>query len=154
MPTISQVVENRPDVRREILIDAPPEVVWEVVAAPERQAEWFPGMVGSTVEGNVRTIATAVGGFFLEEILGIDHQARCFEYRITGPMQIDNHRGRITVLEALEGSRVVYEQEIDPKPLVSVLDGAIVDALEGLRALIEDGTTSRGWTPPTDTGVA
>ena len=51
-------------------------------------------------------------------------------------------------------SRVVYEQEIDPKPLVSVLDGAIVDALEGLRALIEDGTTSRGWTPPTDTGVA
>ena len=60
----------------------------------------------------------------------------------------------ITVFEALEGSRVVYEQEIDPKPLVSVLDGAIVDALEGLRALIEDGTASRGWTPPTDTGVA
>ena len=154
MPTIGQVVENRPDVRREILIDAPPEVVWEVVAAPEREAEWFPGMVGSTVEGNVRTITTAVGGFFLEEILRIDHQDRCFEYRITGPMHIDNHRGRITVLEALEGSRVVYEQEIDPKPLVSVLDGAIVDALEGLRALIEDGTASRGWTPPTDTGVA
>ena len=69
-------------------------------------------------------------------------------------MHIDNHRGRITGLEALEGRPAVHEQDLDPKPLVSVLDGAIVDALEGLRALIEDGTTSRGWTPPTDTGVA
>ena len=43
----------------EILIDASADEVWAVVAAAERQAEWFPGMVSSTVDGDIRTIGTA-----------------------------------------------------------------------------------------------
>ncbi len=139
------------DVCREIVIQAAPADVWVVVSAPERQAEWFPGMVSSAVDGATRTIVTAAGGFLLEEVLDIDHARRRFEYRITGPFRLDHHRGRITVLDDPGGSRVVYEQELEPKALTYVLDGAVGDALEGLRDLVVDGRTSRSWVPPDST---
>ena len=147
VPTLSRV-----DARREIVIDAPVDDVWAVVSAAERQAEWFPGMVSSAVSETdgvlVRTIATAAGGFLLEEILSVDHERHCFEYRITGPFHLDHHVGRITVSDESGGSRVLYEQELEPKALTYVLDGAMGDALEGLRDLVVDGRTSRSWVPP------
>ena len=135
-------------ITEEITIDAPADEVWAVVAAAERQAEWFPGMTSSTVEGTVRTIGMAAGGMLLEEILDIDHERRRFEYRITGPMQFDHHLGSIEVYE-VEGvksaSRVVYGQELEPTALAYVLGAALRDALVGLKELVETGATSRGW---------
>ena len=143
------------DVRRELVIAASADEVWSVVAAPERQAEWFPGMVSSvleeTGEGTFRTIQTASGGFIREEVLGVDHGARRFEYRIVGPFRMEHHLGRITVEPDPDGSLVTYEQELEPKALTYVLDGAIVDALEGLRDLVMNGRSSRSWTPPAAT---
>ena len=130
------------DVRREVVIPADPEDVWAIVSAAERQAEWFPGMVTSAVEGDLRTVVAASGAIFLEEVLGIDDDTRCFEYRITGPLQLDHHRGRIMVEDDPGGTRVVYEQELEPKTLAYVLDGAMGDALVGLRDLVIHGQTS------------
>jgi len=115
------------------------------VAAAERQAEWFPGVVTSTVKDDVRTVVAASGAIFLEEILVIDDDTRCFEYQITGPLHLDHHRGRITVQDDPGGTRVVYEQELEPKALAYVLDGALGDALVGLRDLVTDGKTSRAY---------
>ena len=147
VPTIGPV-----DVRRELTIPAPPDAVWAVVAAADRQAEWFPGMVSSTVEtgdaGTIRTVVTAAGGFLQEEILAIDHEARRLEYRIVGPFRLEHHLGRITVTDDGAGSRVSYEQELEPKALTYVLDAALGDALEGLRDLVVDGRTSRSWVSP------
>ena len=137
--------DRRVDVRREAVIPADPDVVWAIVAAAERQAEWFPGMVTSTVTDDVRTVVAASGAIFLEEILAIDDDTRCFEYRITGPLHLDHHRGRITVEDDPGGTRVVYEQELEPKALAYVLDGALGDALVGLRDLVTDGQTSRAY---------
>ena len=137
--------DRRVDVRREAVIPADPDVVWAIVAAAERQAEWFPGMVTSTVKDDVRTVVAASGAIFLEKILSIDDDTRCFEYRITGPLQLDHHRGRITVQDDPGGARVVYEQELEPKALAYVLDGALGDALVGLRDLVTDGQTSRAY---------
>ena len=146
------------DVRRNLVIAASADDVWSVVAAPERQAEWFPGMVSSVVEetgeGTFRTIVTASGVFIQEEVLGVDHDARRFEYRIVGPFRLEHHLGRITVAPDPGGSLVTYEQELEPKALTYVLDGAIADALEGLRDLVVEGRTSRSWTAPaTRTGM-
>ena len=137
--------DRRVDVRREAVIAADPDAVWAIVAAAERQAEWFPGMVTSTVNDDVRTVVAASGAIFLEEILAIDDDTRCFEYRITGPLHLDHHRGRITVQDDPGGTRVVYEQELEPKALAYVLDGALGDALVGLRDLVTDGKTSRAY---------
>ena len=137
--------DRRVDVRREAVIAADPDAVWAIVAAAERQAEWFPGMVTSTVKDDVRTVVAASGAIFLEKILAIDDDTRCFEYRITGPLHLDHHRGRITVQDDPGGTRVVYEQELEPKALAYVLDGALGDALVGLRDLVTDGQTSRAY---------
>ncbi|MEE3353441.1 MAG: SRPBCC family protein [Actinomycetota bacterium] len=140
------------DVRRELVIAAPADEVWSVVAAPERQAEWFPGMVSSVLEntdgGIFRTVQTASGGFIREEVLSVDHGARRFEYRIVGPFRMEHHLGRITVVPDPSGSLVIYEQELEPKALTYVLDGAVADALEGLRDLVVHGRTSRSWVEP------
>lgn len=143
-----RLVQRSVDIRRELVVAASADEVWAVVAAPERQAEWFPGMVTSEVDGTQRTVVTAAGGFLTEEILGVDHDRRCFEYRITGPFHIDHHLGRITVVPAGDGCRVVYEQEMSPKALVPVLNAALGDALEGLRDLVVHGRTSRAWEAP------
>ena len=137
--------DRRVDVRREAVIAADPDAVWAIVAAAERQAEWFPGVVTSPVKDDVRTVVAASGAIFLEEILDIDDDTRCFEYRITGPLHLDHHRGRITVQDDPGGTRVVYEQELEPKALAYVLDGALGDALVGLRDLVTDGKTSRAY---------
>ena len=76
------------DVRRELVIAASPDEVWSVVAAPERQAEWFPGMVSSVVEetgeGTFRTIETAApwGQGFPEP--EFDDEFEVLEQRIVG----------------------------------------------------------------------
>jgi len=145
-----RIVEHSVDVRRELVIESPAGPVWAVVAAAERQAEWFPGMVSSRVEGAVRTVVAAGGALFQEEILAIDHSRRTFEYRITGPILVHHHLGRIRVLDDEAGCRVVYEQEIDPKAMAPVLDAAVGDALEGLRDLVVHGQTSRGWESPAE----
>ena len=141
------------------MIAASADEVWSVVAAPERQAEWFPGMVSSvveeTAEGTFRTIHTASGAFIREEVLDVDHRARRFEYRIIGPFQMEHHLGRITVVPDPCGSLVTYEQELEPKALTYVLDGAVADGLNGLRDLVVEGRTSRSWiesTTPTGRG--
>ena len=59
------------------------------------------------------------------------------------------HLGRITVVPDPCGSLVTYEQELEPKALTYVLDGAVVDALNGLRDLVVDGRKSRSWVEPT-----
>ena len=106
-------------------------------------------MVEETGEGTFRTIQTASGAFIREEVLGVDHGARRFEYRIIGPFRMEHHLGRITVVADPCGSLVTYEQELEPKAMTYVLDGAIADALDGLRDLVVEGRTSRSWIEPT-----
>ncbi|MBT3246865.1 MAG: SRPBCC family protein [Actinobacteria bacterium] len=129
----------------EILIDAPADEVWAVVAAAERQAEWFPGMLSSTVEDGIRTIGTAAGGFLFEKILSVDHEQMRFEYTITGPLQFDHHLGALQVDTEGDSSRVSYTQEIRPEALTYALRAATGDALIGLKDLVETGTYSRGF---------
>ena len=137
------MLEHAVDVRREIVIDADTDAVWGIVADAARQAEWFPGMVLPSMDGEVRTVATTVGGFLLEEILDVDHDARRSGYRITGAMHLEHHRGRITVLDDPDGARVVYGQEMEPESPAYVLDATIGGALDRIRDLVLDGRTSR-----------
>lgn len=133
------------DLCQTIFIEVDPADAWDVIANPERQAEWFPGMASSAMDGTTRTVVTVGGGRFIEEILLVDHEALCLQYRITGPMELQHHLAQITVVSEVNGCRVVYDAELMPKTLVPVLNGAIGDALVGLRTLLVEGRTSRGW---------
>ena len=98
------------DVRQKIMIAAPLDDVWVLVSAPDRQAEWFPDMVSSAMDGSKRAIVTTAGGFLLEEEFKVNYAHRRLEYRITGPFHRVHNLGRTTEPDDLENTRVVYKE--------------------------------------------
>ena len=128
---------NRKSVRRQVRIACPPEEIWALVGDPTRIQEWFPGIVGSTVEGTTRVVTTASGIPLPEEILTCDPIQRRFQYRVTAPM-VTEHLSTLDVLDLEDGtSLVLYSADADPATMALVIAGAAGNALEHLRTMME-----------------
>jgi hypothetical protein len=140
-------------VRRHLVIEAPAEVVWSLVGAPERLHEWFPirdtevappdeaararGAVGR------RWITLDSGLRFEEDIVTCDHDQRRFQYRIVNNPIVTEHLATVDVLD--DGpSRcvVVYSTDMEPGPMALVIAGAAFEALHNLRQIMT-GTGER-----------
>lgn len=129
----------RGSVRAEVRVARHPDEVWAVVGDPERLPEWFPGITGCTVEGDERVVTTGAGIPLPERLVTVDRLQRRFQYRITAPL-VREHLSTIDVIDVGDGtSMVVYGVDADPAVLALVIGGAAGDALEQLRALLEDG---------------
>jgi hypothetical protein len=116
-----------------------PDEVWALAGDPARLAEWFPGIVGCTVDGTTRLVTTASGIAMPEEIVTQDPLQRRFQYRITAPI-VRQHLSTLDVLDLGDGtSVVVYSADADPAPMALILAGAAGNALEHLRRLLEAG---------------
>lgn len=136
-------------------IPCPADDVWAVIARAERISEWFPGMVSSTVDGDVRTITLRTGMPLMEDIVNVDHHLRRFQYRVTGPMPVRYHLATVDVIDdtldpAEPACLLVYSTEIEPDPMAFVFDGAISDAVATLAGLLADGAIAVH--PPTPDG--
>jgi hypothetical protein len=133
-------------VRREVIIDRPPDAVWARVGDAAAVSSWFPGMVASPVEGTVRTITTAAGLTLPEEIVTVDPILRRFQYRVTAPL-FRHHLGTIDVFDLGDGrSLVAYGTDCEPDALALIIGGAAGAALVELRRQLErvapDGTVT------------
>ena len=127
----------RGSVRRQVRMAVPPDEVWAWIGQAGRLAEWFPGIVSATVDGNTRTIVTGSGVPMPEEIVTNDPLQRRFQYRITAPM-FREHLSTIDVLDLGDGtSLVVYAADAIPSTMALVIAGAAGDALEHLRTILE-----------------
>lgn len=116
--------------RHDRFIKAPATVVWDVIADPAAIVEWFPGIVWCQVEGRQRTIRTAAGLEFPEEILAIDSSTRHFAYRIVAP-SFHFHLGTIDVVALDEGSSLcLYATTALPDAMALMIAGATIGALE------------------------
>lgn len=123
--------------RYERRVDAPADVVWNVVHDPASITQWFPGIVWCRVEGTQRTIRTATGLEMPEEILENDSLTRHFAYRITAPMY-RFHLGTIDVLALDEtSSTCVYETTAEPDVLALLIGGGSIGALKEIARLAE-----------------
>ncbi len=124
-------------VRKEIHIAVPAAEVWSRIEDPGCIQDWFPGIVGSTVDGTTRVISLASGLALPEEILTRDPIQRRFQYRITVPIFRD-HRGTIDVIDlGDETSLVVYSTDADPRTMALVIGAATAAALTELRRQLE-----------------
>lgn len=131
----------RGSVRSEVRIAGSPDAVWAVVGEPSRLAEWFPGIVSCTVDGDERTVTTGSGLTLPEQLLTVDRLQRRFQYRITAPV-VKEHLSTIDVHDLGDGtSLVVYGVDAEPSVMALVIGGAAGAALEHLRTIVE-GTTS------------
>ena len=127
----------RASVRVESRIARPADEIWALVGDPTRQHEWFPGIVGCTVDGDVRTITTGAGLVLPERLLTVDRLQRRLQYRITAQM-VREHLGTIDVHDLGDGtSLVVYATDAEPAVVALVIGGAAANALEHVRDLLE-----------------
>jgi hypothetical protein len=118
-------------------------VAWELVGAPERLAEWFPGIDACTVDGSTRTIVTGSGIPMPEALLTTDHTLRRFQYRITSPFFVE-HLGTVDVHDLHDGTcLVVYATDAEPAVMALVIGGAARAGLAGLagRLGVDEVTT-------------
>jgi uncharacterized protein YndB with AHSA1/START domain len=124
-------------VRREVIIDCPPDTVWPLIGDPAAIAGWFPGMVDAQVDGTTRVITTASGIPLPEEIVTIDPILRRFQYRVTGGL-MQSHLGTIDVFDLHDGrSLVSYSTDAQPDPVALVIGGATGNALRELKRQLE-----------------
>jgi len=124
-------------IRREVIIDRPPDEVWPLIVDPEAIAGWFPGIESCTVDGTSRVIVTGAGLPMPEEIVTVDPLQRRFQYRITGGL-VREHLSTIDVLDLEDGtSLVVYSADANPSTMALVIAGAAGNALQFLKTQLE-----------------
>lgn len=128
--------------RSQVRIRRSPDDVWAVLRDPMRIVEWFPGITGVSMEGDVRTIVMASGLPVNEDIVTIDHRLRRFQYRITGPLPVSFHLATMDVIDIgtpnAPESLLIYSTEIVPDPMSFVLDGATSTAIANLGRILDD----------------
>ena len=128
---------SRGSVRRAVRIRRPAADVWAVIGDPARIQEWFPGIVDSTVDGEVRVITTGAGIRMPEQILTDDAIERRFQYRITAPI-VKEHLSTLDVHDLGDGtSLAVYAADADPSAMALIIAGAAGNALEHVRDRLE-----------------
>lgn len=130
----------RSSVRRHRLITANASEIWGIVGRPELLHLWFPGVVATTVEGEVRTVTTRTGLVFQERIITRDPIQRRLQYRIESGL-VREHLCTIDVIPLDEGQCLVtYSHDVEPSAMAVILGGATEAALAELAHQIESGT--------------
>jgi hypothetical protein len=133
--------------RSQVRIKRSPDDVWAVLRDPMRIVEWFPGITGVSMDGEVRTIVMASGLPVHEDIVTIDHRLRRFQYKITGPLPVSFHLATMDVIDIgtpeSPESLLTYSTEIVPDPMSFVLDGATSTAIANLATILNDHAEER-----------
>jgi hypothetical protein len=125
--------------RQEVWIERSASEVWSVVGDPTAVTRWFPGTTTVDMEGDRRTIGLASGLELVETVVTVHDELRRFQYRLEGPLPVEQHLASIDVIP--DGDRrclVVYSTDVHPHVLAPVLDGAVGDALVALKQLMEE----------------
>ncbi len=124
-------------VRHEIVIDAPAYAAWDVVTDAGNLHTWFPGLVDSRLEDDLRTIVADNGLEMPERIITNDPLLRRFQYQIEAPL-FRHHLGTIDVIELSDDQCIaVYSTDCDPSVLALAIGGASADALQNLKTMCE-----------------
>ena len=125
--------------RQSVFIERAADEVWNLLRDPASVTTWFPQMTDVNIDGTERRITLASGLTLIETIVSNRDDLRRFQYRLTGPLPIESHLGTIDVIA--DGDNrcvVVYSTDVIPHVLAFVLDGAVSDALDNLKNLMEE----------------
>jgi polyketide cyclase/dehydrase/lipid transport protein len=105
-------------IRKEISIEASPELVWEAVrdvgAVHQRLAPGF--VLNTRLDGDTRIVSFANGAVARELLVDLDHKARRLAYSVVeSPLKMIHHHATIQVLpEGTNQSRVVWIADVWP----------------------------------------
>lgn len=107
-------------IRHHTRIDKPADEVWTLVADYGALGDWFPGVDGCSLDGDVRTVAT-MGIEIQEERITSDDELRRLQYSIVGgPMVPEHHLATIDVIEDGDDTLLVYSCDVRPDELADM----------------------------------
>jgi carbon monoxide dehydrogenase subunit G len=127
-------------IRREILIEARPEVVWDAVrdvgAAHERLAPGF--VVDTRLEDGARVVTFASGLVARELIIDIDDAARRLVWSVVGSPRMTHHNASMQVFaDGERRSRVVWIADLLPNEIAGYIAGMIEQGLGTMKKTLE-----------------
>ncbi|HET7651974.1 MAG TPA: SRPBCC family protein [Acidimicrobiales bacterium] len=129
--------------RQDVWIDRPADDVWSLVRDSSRVTEWFPHMTDVKVDDDAgtRTITLESGLPLLEDIVSVRDDLRRFQYRLVGPLPVQHHLASIDVIadpaDIDHRCLVTYSTDVEPHALAFILDGAVREALDNLKRVME-----------------
>ncbi|MFC4099016.1 SRPBCC family protein [Paenibacillus xanthanilyticus] len=130
-----------PTIRKEILIDAPPELVWDAVSdVGAVHHRLVPGYTLDTrMDGHERTLIFPQGGMARELILSIDDEHRRLAYALVeGRMPLLHHHATFQVFpHESTGTKLVWITDFLPEQLAGEIQARVDRGAQVMKATIE-----------------
>ena len=128
-------------IRKEILIEAHPETVWDAVrdvgAVHERLAPGF--VVDTKMDGDARIVTFGNGLVARELIVDIGEEARRLAWSVVGG-RLTHHNASLQVFADGEArSRVVWIADLLPSDLAGTIAGMIEQGMATMKQTLERG---------------
>jgi len=131
-------------IRREILLEARPEEVWDVVRdVGAVHTRFAPGFVTDTrLEAGARVVTFANGASARELIVDVDERARRLAYAAVGG-RLTHHNASFTVVDnGANATRLVWVADLLPNDLAPVIEGMMDLGVEAIRKAFAQPVTS------------
>ena len=131
-------------IHKEILIDAPPEHIWDAIrdvgAIHTRLAKEF--VLDTRLEGDSRVVTFAGGATVRERIVDVDDRARRLAYTAV-EWRATHHNASIQVCAAGDQrSRVVWIADLLPDSLADLVSGMMDQGGAAMKRTLEQSSAS------------
>jgi len=127
-------------IRREIVIEASPERIWDAVrdvgAVHERLAPGF--VVDTRLQPGARVVTFANGLVARELIVDVDDEARRLAWAVVGSPRLTHHNASMQVFDDGDrGSRVVWIADLLPNEIGGTIAAMIEEGLGAMKKTLE-----------------
>jgi uncharacterized protein YndB with AHSA1/START domain len=126
-------------IHKELLIDAPPQHVWEAVrdvgAVHTRLARQF--VADTRLDGDSRLVTFADGTVVRERIIDVDDRARRVAYAAVGWKATHHHASMQVFAAGPGGSRLVWIADLLPHDLAGLVDGMMEKGGAAIKQTLE-----------------
>ena len=126
-------------IRRELIIDAPPEHVWDAVrdvgAVHTRLAREF--VVDTRLEGDSRLVTFADGTVVRELLVDVDEHARRLAYAVVEWRARHHHASFQVLPDGNRRSRLVWITDLLPNDLAPLVEGMVDQGCAAIKQTLE-----------------
>jgi len=127
-------------IRREIVIEASPERIWDAVrdvgAVHERLAPGF--VVDTRLQPGARVVTFANGLVARELIVDVDDEARRLAWAVVGSPRLTHHNASLQVFDDGDrGSRVVWIADLLPNEIGGTIAAMMDEGLGAMKKTLE-----------------
>jgi len=122
-------------IRKEILLDAPPDEVWDVVRdVGAVHTRFAPGFVVDThLQPGARVVTFANGLVARELIVDVDEDRRRLAYAVVGG-RLAHHNASFTVVDrGAGGTQLVWVADLLPDEMAGAIDDMMQQGVEAIR---------------------